>query len=78
MSRHPTENCDAPSLDKSEKDSELVPKDFPYLKRLLAEIDQLRERKPVQPIVRKNPERRFDAAKPAVKHNPRGTPGTTR
>ena len=70
MSKRPLENCDSPSLDKSEKDAELVPKDFPYLNRLLAEIDLLKARKPLPPISRSNPERTNDPAVSASKRVP--------
>ena len=70
MSKRPLENCDSPSSDKSDKDAELVPKDFPYLKRLLAEIDLLKERKPLPPIRRSNPERTNDPAVSASKRVP--------
>jgi len=67
MSKRLSENCDSPNLDESNKDAELVPKDFPYLKRLLAEIDQLKERKPLPLVSRSNTGRKNDPSVSASK-----------
>jgi len=73
MSKRLPENCDSSSLDESDKDAELLPKDYPYLKRLLAEIDLLKDRKRLPSVDREHPERTTNSAKSTPRRVPIST-----